>query len=97
MSNETKVIIIDTGPSACEMAKAAKKISESIGFTIVDINKSVENFTSQMQKSSQMNQYTISAFSGLSIATEKLKISMLETPKRKSKYINKPQHNYKKR
>lgn len=89
MNNKRKIIIIDAFIGS-EMAQRVKQIAEIIGVSETEMTESVKNVTSQIQKASI-------AFNGLSIGFEKLKVSVLETPKQKSNYINRPKNNFKNR
>ncbi|OHT44447.1 hypothetical protein [Flavobacterium tructae] len=92
MNNETKVFMIGAGPTAEEMAIVAKKLSAALGRSLFECRTILENAASEMNQLSEVN---IKSLQDLSDSLNKLKKTH-EFDKPKSKYINKPQINFRK-
>lgn len=93
MNEKTKILIIGACPGAHEMAAISKTIAKQIGVTLIEFQKSFEEASIQMQKVSELQ---IEGIKNFAVAVSKMK-SLGSGPSQKSKYINKPQHNFKSR
>jgi len=93
MSEKVKILIIGAGPSAQEMAVISKTIAKQLGVTTVEFNRSFEDASVKMQKVYELQSKSIQNFA---LTVNKIK-SLGHGSSQKSKYINKPRNNYKKR
>ncbi|MCC9016950.1 hypothetical protein [Flavobacterium lipolyticum] len=91
MSEDVKIIAI--GPDTGKLISIMERLAKEAGVTLIDFQQAFERATNQLQKVNELNEININE---LATAFNHLK-SAHEFDKPKSKYINKPQRNYRKR
>jgi hypothetical protein len=100
MSKTAKILIISAGPTGCEIAQIAKRLSkDSCVVSVSDATTAIENFNNQILGFGKAYSDGIMAFDKLAVAVNELEVlkKTQEFTEPKSKYINKPRNNYKKR